>query len=62
VGRTLSDKALAMTALDHPRIDWVGLAQAYGVTAERADTAQALDQALAQAFGRRGPTLIEMAL
>ena len=61
-GATLSDKALAMTALDHPRIDWVGLAQAYGVTAERADTAQALDQALAQAFGRRGPTLIEMAL
>lgn len=61
-GAPLSDKALAMTALDTPRIDWVGLAQAYGVAAARADSAQALDQALAQALGRRGPMLIEMAL
>ncbi len=61
-GQTLSDKALSMTALDGPRIDWVGLAHSYGVQACRAETAQELDAALQQAFERRGPTLIEMAL
>lgn len=61
-GASLGEKAAAMTALDNPRIDWVGLAQAYGVTASRAETAEALSVQLEQAFARKGPTLIEMAL
>ncbi len=61
-GKPLSDKAMAMTALDSPRIDWVALAGSYGVSASRAASAQALDEALVAAFARRGPTLIEMAL
>ncbi|XDF37168.1 acetolactate synthase large subunit [Paracidovorax avenae] len=61
-GGTLGARAEALTALDHPRIDWVGLAQSYGVPAARVSTAQALAGELRRAFGRKGPALIEMAL
>ena len=61
-GATLSDKAQAMTSLDHPRIDWVQLAQSYGVPASRAHTGEELTAQVQTAFGRRGPMLIEMAL
>ncbi|MFC7411666.1 acetolactate synthase large subunit [Hydrogenophaga atypica] len=61
-GASLGEKAAAMTALDKPCIDWVGLAQAYGVPASRAETAEALATQLTLAFARKGPTLIEMAL
>lgn len=61
-GATLGKRAEALTALDKPRIDWVGLAQAYGVPATRATTAEELTHQLQQAFGRKGPALIEMAL
>lgn len=61
-GATLGERAHALTALDAPRIDWVGLALSYGVPASRATSAEALTEHLRQAFGRRGPTLIEMAL
>jgi acetolactate synthase-1/2/3 large subunit len=61
-GATLGARAEALTALDRPRIDWVGLAQSYGVAATRAATAQELTDQLRQAFSRRGPALIEMAL
>lgn len=58
----LSAQSEALTALDRPRIDWVQLAQAYGVDAMRAHTAEALAQALQDSFSRRGPSLIEIAL
>jgi acetolactate synthase-1/2/3 large subunit len=61
-GAPLGDKAAAITSLDNPRIDWVRLAQAYGVQAGRAATAEELGEQLRQAFSRRGPALIEMAL
>lgn len=61
-GAALGARAEALTALDSPRIDWVGLAQSYGVPATRASTAEELSVQLREAFGRRGPALIEMAL
>jgi acetolactate synthase-1/2/3 large subunit len=61
-GAALGARAEAMTALDAPRIDWVGLAQSYGVPATRAASAQALSKQLRAAFARPGPALIEMAL
>lgn len=61
-GANLGDRAAALTSLDSPRIDWVGLAESYGVTAERAHTAEELTALLELAFERQGPTLIEMAL
>lgn len=61
-GAPLGARAESLTALDNPRIDWVGLARAYGVAAHRAATAEELTAQLRTAFGRRGPTLIEMAL
>ncbi len=58
----LSAQSEALTALDRPRIDWVQLAQAYGVDALRVATAEDLEQALHGGLARRGPRLIEMAL
>ena len=59
---TLGEKAAAMTSLDKPRIDWVTLAQAYGVPGSRVGTTRELQSRLQQAFAQRGPRLIEMAL
>jgi acetolactate synthase-1/2/3 large subunit len=61
-GAPLGAKAAAMTSLDNPRIDWVGLAHAYGVAGSRATTTQELQTQLQAAFAQRGPALIEMAL
>lgn len=61
-GAKLGARAEALTALDKPRIDWVGLARAYDVEGSRAFTAEELTGQLLAAFGRRGPALIEMAL
>lgn len=61
-GAALGPRAHSLTALDGPCIDWVGLAQSYGVTASRATTAQELTEQIRQAFAARGPFLIEMAL
>ena len=61
-GAALGARAAEMTALDRPKIDWVGLAQSYGVPASRAATAGELRDQLRRAFAARGPALIEMAL
>lgn len=61
-GATLGKGAEAMTSLDNPRIDWVQLAQAYGVPASRAQNAEELTARLQDAFARPGPALIEMAM
>lgn len=61
-GKALGARAEALTSLDDPQIDWVGLARAYGVPASRASTAEQLTEQLGRAFVERGPFLIEMAL
>ena len=61
-GGVLGARAEALTSLDSPRIDWVGLAESYGVPASRATTAEELTAQLRHAFTQRGPALIEMAL
>ncbi|MBV5294555.1 MAG: acetolactate synthase large subunit [Curvibacter lanceolatus] len=61
-GAALGERAAAMTSLENPRIDWVLLAQSYGVKASRAQTAEALAEQFAKAVATSGPSLIEMAL
>ena len=73
-GASLSDAAASMTSLADPRIDWVGLAQAYGVQGLRVRTVGELEAGLRRAFQAApssipghahrasGPLLIEMAL
>ena len=46
--------------LEHPRIDFVGLAQALGVPAERVDKAEEIGPVLTQALARSGPSLIDV--
>ena len=58
----LGERAAALTALDQPRIDWVGLAQAYGVPGQRATTVGELREGLRRGLATSGPMLIEMAL
>jgi acetolactate synthase-1/2/3 large subunit len=58
----LGEKSLALTSLDNPRIDWVALAQGYGVRACRVGQVQALETALREGFAQSGPLLIEMTL
>lgn len=48
----------AMLNLGAPEIDWVKLAQAQGIEAELAATAEAFDAALARGFASDGPYLI----
>jgi benzoylformate decarboxylase len=48
--------------LDDPPIDFVGLARSLGVGAERAETLDAVQGALAAALDSRGPQLIDIAL
>ena len=46
--------------LEQPRIDFVGLAQALGVPAERVEKTAEFAPALAQALARSGPSLIDV--
>jgi acetolactate synthase-1/2/3 large subunit len=48
--------------LGDPRIDWVSLARGMGMSAERAETAEAFDAAFARAMAAPGPRLIEAAM
>jgi len=61
-GAVLGTRAQALTALNAPRIDWVGLAQSYGVPASRATTAEELAVQLVAALAQKGTVLVEMAL
>ena len=61
-GAALGKRAELITSLDNPRIDWVTLAQSYGVPGGRATTSGELIALLRQGFSKRGPMLIEMAL
>jgi acetolactate synthase-1/2/3 large subunit len=53
-------QARALTNLSEPTIDWVSLADGYGVPAERVETAEDLDRALVRGVAESGPRLIEM--
>jgi acetolactate synthase-1/2/3 large subunit len=52
-------KALSLLDLSNPLIDWVALAEGFGVAATRADTAEGFRAALAEALAAKGPRLIE---
>jgi acetolactate synthase-1/2/3 large subunit len=52
-------KAMSMLDLSNPDIDWVAMANAMGVEAERVDEATAFHAALARAIATPGPRLIE---
>lgn len=59
---TPGENARKMLILDDPAIDWVKLAEGFGVEAERVETGEALDDAMARATTCRGPRLIEAVL
>ena len=52
-------KAMSMLDLSNPDIDWVAMANAMGVEAERVDEATDFHAALAGAIATPGPRLIE---
>jgi acetolactate synthase-1/2/3 large subunit len=55
-------KARALTDLGRPDLDWVALAQGFGVPASRVETSDALADALGRAFATPGPGLVECVL
>ena len=55
-------RAAAMMEIGQPDLDWVKLAQAQGVAAERAETAAEFVSAFGRAMAGRGPRLIEAVL
>ncbi|MWV26852.1 acetolactate synthase large subunit [Erythrobacter sp. GH3-10] len=62
-GVPLDDKVVAnLTKLDHPRVDWVSLAQGYGVEATYARTNGELAEAMRRGLSLDGPMLIQAEL
>jgi acetolactate synthase-1/2/3 large subunit len=59
---TPGQRATDMLTLDRPTLDWVSLARGHGVEGAHAATLGELEGALREAFSRRGPYLIELAL
>jgi acetolactate synthase-1/2/3 large subunit len=55
-------KAVALTDLSHPILDWVNLARGLGIPAVRAETAEVMVEHLERAFSEPGPHLIEAVL
>ncbi|HEX5326047.1 MAG TPA: thiamine pyrophosphate-dependent enzyme, partial [Acetobacteraceae bacterium] len=62
VGANPGRTAMDMLDLGNPDLDWVGLAQAMGVEAARAESCEAFADVFAASAGRRGPFLIELAV
>lgn len=58
-GRLPGPRAMPVLSLDRPVIGFADLARGFGVEAVTVHSAEALDDALAVAHGRRGPFLIE---
>jgi acetolactate synthase-1/2/3 large subunit len=56
----LGPHAAGLTSLADPPIDWVALANGFGVEATRVETVRQLHDAFTPAVTRRGPHLIEM--
>jgi acetolactate synthase-1/2/3 large subunit len=59
VGATAGPRAREMLDLRRPSIDFVHLAEGLGLTATRADTAEAFAEQLAAALATPGPNLVE---
>ena len=55
----LGPAARSMTSLDHPHLDWVKIAEGFGVSSVAVDTPGALAQELEIALAQKGPRLIE---
>lgn len=55
-------QAASLTDLSRPTLDWVSLAQGFGVPACRVDSADALTKELEHALSESGPHLIEIPL
>lgn len=53
-------RALGLTELDRPAIDFVGMARSFGVPGTRVDSCEGFNQALAAAMSTPGPHLIEV--
>ena len=60
VGANPGRTALEMMDLGNPDLDWTKMAQAMGVEAARADTAEAFGDLMAASLRRKGPFLIEL--
>jgi acetolactate synthase-1/2/3 large subunit len=54
-----NEKMLSMLRIDNPSLDWVKLAEAQGVPATRATTAEEFHQQFDAAMNSKGPRLIE---
>jgi acetolactate synthase-1/2/3 large subunit len=54
-----NEKMLSMLRIDNPSLDWVKLAEAQGVPATRATTAEEFHKQFAAAMSTKGPRLIE---
>jgi acetolactate synthase-1/2/3 large subunit len=54
-----NEKMLSMLHLGNPSLDWVKLAEAQGVPATRATTAEEFHRQFAAAMSTKGPKLIE---
>jgi acetolactate synthase-1/2/3 large subunit len=57
--RASGERALQMLDISPPEIDFVALAQGFGVPASRPESAEEFGDALEHAFGEPGPHLIE---
>jgi acetolactate synthase-1/2/3 large subunit len=55
-------KALDMLNIDNPTLDWVSLAKGMGVPGRSVTTADAFNDALAEAVRTQGPRLIEVVM
>jgi acetolactate synthase-1/2/3 large subunit len=62
VGANPGRTALDMLDLGNPDLNWVGLAQAMGVEAARAESCEAFADLFAGSVRRRGPFLIELVI
>lgn len=62
VGANPGPVATSMMSLDDPGMDWVSLAQGFGVEAARATTMEQCADLLATSFRQDGPFLIELML
>jgi len=54
-----NEKMLSMLRIDNPSLDWVKLAEAQGVPATRATTAEEFHKQFDAAMSTKGPRLIE---
>jgi acetolactate synthase-1/2/3 large subunit len=51
-----------MLSIDDPRIDWVSIANGFGLSAVRCESAESFDAAFSRSMAEPGPTLIEASI